>query len=118
MDWRTLGEGAGCVVKTSGKNSGRYKNLLPGGVRGHKGGGGRPKLEVTELAKRLTEEAINRLAYWMRSNDATASVKAATVLLERAHGKPMQAIEHTGKDGGPLNVNVIKFSDEKWTKEQ
>lgn len=52
--------------------------------------GGRPKEnpELKELARSHTTEAVERLAYWMRSDDATASVKASTTLLERAWGKP------------------------------
>ena len=52
--------------------------------------GGRPKEnpELKDLARSYTQESVERLAYWMRSDDATASVKASTTLLERAWGKP------------------------------
>lgn len=65
---------------------------------------GRPKenQELKELAREHTAEAIERLAFWMRSEDPRASVSAAQAILDRGHGKPMQSIEATGKDGEPL----------------
>lgn len=57
--------------------------------------GGRPKEihEVKELARQHTVEAVERLAFWMRSDNAKASVSAASVLLDRGHGKATQFIE-------------------------
>ena len=54
--------------------------------------GGRPKAlrEVTEAARAHTEEAIERLAYWMRSKNPKASIAAANALLDRGWGKPAQ----------------------------
>lgn len=56
--------------------------------------GGRPKEinEVKELARNHTVEALERLAFWMRSDNAKASVSASSSLLERAWGKAPQAI--------------------------
>jgi hypothetical protein len=34
----------------------------------------------------------------------SARVTAANALLDRGFGKPLQSMEHTGKDGGPLEV--------------
>jgi hypothetical protein len=61
--------------------------------------GGRPKeiAEVRELAREHTVEAIAKLAEWMRSDNPKASVSASNALLERAWGKPAQAI--AGVDG-------------------
>lgn len=63
--------------------------------------GGRPKWvsESKELCGARTPEAIERLVYWMRSEDPRASVSAANAILDRALGKPAQAIEHTGQIG-------------------
>lgn len=60
--------------------------------------GGRPKenQEVKELARKHTKAAINRLEYWMNSDNAKASVAASQALLDRGHGKPKQEIEATG----------------------
>jgi len=67
-------------------------------VKGKSGNpSGRPKenAEVKELARQFTNEAIERLAYWMRSDNAKASVAASTTLIERGHGKAQQSIDMT-----------------------
>lgn len=70
--------------------------------------GGRPKSnhDVVDLAKKHTKEAIERLVYWLRSDNAKASVSAASVLLDRAHGKPKQAVQIEDSDGLPLGLSV------------
>ena len=62
---------------------------------------GRPKelKEITKLARERSFEAIERLSYWMRSEDPRASVAACNAILDRGFGKPSQAIEHTGAIG-------------------
>lgn len=62
---------------------------------------GRPKDvgEVKALAKKHTKESIQRLVFWMRSDNASVSLAAAQALLDRGYGKPVQAIEGTGDDG-------------------
>jgi len=61
---------------------------------------GRPKVNayVRDLARAHTEAAINALAEALK-NERT-SVAAATALLDRGYGKPVQEI--VGADGGPL----------------
>ncbi len=57
------------------------------------------------LARVYTPEAIERLAFWLKSDNAKASVSAAAILLDRAWGKPPQS--HTGEDGeGPVDVDL------------
>jgi hypothetical protein len=55
---------------------------------------GRPKenAEVKALAREHAEEAISRLADWVRSDNPKASVSAAIALLDRGFGKPAQSI--------------------------
>jgi hypothetical protein len=81
-------------------------------VKGQSGNpGGRPKEahDVKELARQYTGEAILKLAEWMRSDNAKASVAACNVLLDRGWGKAIQAI--TGEDGGAIKIEVVKFSE-------
>lgn len=57
--------------------------------------GGRPKEqnEVKELAKKYTTDAIARLVFWMKSDNAKASVAASNALLDRGWGKPAQEVD-------------------------
>ena len=82
--------------------------IRPKGGRFQKGQsgnpGGRPKEfnEVRDLARQHTTDAIERLVEWLKSDNAKASVSAATALLDRAWGKPAQNMEVSGRDGAPL----------------
>lgn len=60
---------------------------------------GRPKRdnEVQRLARERSTEAIERLTFWMRSDDPKASVAASIAILNRAFGRPAQAL--TAPDG-------------------
>jgi len=50
--------------------------------------------------------AVNALAHvMMSSNSDSARVTAAIAILDRAFGKPAQAI--TGEDGGPVELSVV-----------
>ena len=70
------------------------------GQSGNPGGRiGVPK-EVRALARTHTEDAINRLVFWMKSEDPRASVAASNSLLDRGYGKPVAPIEmdhHVGE---------------------
>jgi hypothetical protein len=88
---------------------------MPGSGRPFKKGisgnpGGRPKevAEVQKLARTHTKQAINRLVYWMKSDDPRASVAACQALLDRGWGKPTQPTEVGGPDGAPV-VPVINL---------
>jgi hypothetical protein len=71
---------------------------------------GRPKgsPELRDLAREFTAEAIERLAHWMRSDNAKASVAAANSLLDRGWGKPIQAL--SDPDGKPLSAPILNVS--------
>lgn len=81
-------------------------------ARGKKTGGrksGTPNkatADVKAAAQVYTSEAVDKLAYWMRSDNAKASVSACNSLLDRAHGKPPQAL--TDGDGGPLISAIVQ----------
>lgn len=61
---------------------------------------------VRDMARSYTVEAIERLAYWMRSDDSGASVKASDVLLTRAWGKPEQPVV----GDVALKVEIVKLT--------
>lgn len=71
---------------------------------------GRPKVPegVKDLARQFTELSVNTLAEICRKKKAPAAarVMAATALLDRAWGKPVQVNENRN-----LNVNLDSISD-------
>lgn len=70
-----------------------WKKGQSGNPRGRKVETDPAVVEVQALAKQHTKAAIDRLAFWLQSDNAKASVSAATALLDRAHGKPAQSID-------------------------
>lgn len=84
---------------------------------GKRPGAGRPKgvpnratRELKALAADYTEEAVKALVRVMRSKSSsdTAVCTAAGTILAYGHGKPRQAVEHTGAAGGPVEIKVIR----------
>jgi hypothetical protein len=74
--------------------------------------GGRPKEahDVKALARTHTTAAVDRLAFWLMSDNPKASVSAAVALLDRGWGRAPQAL--TGEGGeGPLQA-IIKHIHE------
>lgn len=56
-------------------------------------------------AQKYTTEALETLAKVMRSAESEqARVAASNALLDRGHGKPAQALEHSGPEGGPIRM--------------
>lgn len=61
--------------------------------------------DIKALAQRHTPEALKTLVNIMkRSESDPARVAAAKELLDRAHGKPAQAV--TGEGGGPIALAI------------
>lgn len=72
------------------------------GQSGNPSGRAKADPEFKALCKKHTPEAVERLLHWMRSNkEAGASIKAALAIIEHAHGKPQQPLEHSG------NITVL-----------
>lgn len=82
-------------------------------VKGKTGNpGGRPKktpelAEVESLAKDASPAAIKRLIQWIKSDEARPSITACIAVLDRAFGKPAQALEHKGT----VTHDISSFSD-------
>lgn len=82
----------------------RRRTKTPGSGR-KKGTPNKATAEIKELAREHGPAAIKALAQLLMSADSdTARIAAAKELLDRGYGKPMQAIEHTGNDGGPITL--------------
>lgn len=79
---------------------------------------GRPKgalnkstAEVKKAAQKYTEKALKTLALIMEKGQTEpARVAAARELLDRAHGKPAQPVQHAGEDGGPIAIANLSDS--------
>lgn len=87
-------------------------NQIKSGRGGKRPGAGRPSgrknaatLEIEAAAKEFTGDALAALKrVATKGKSETARVAAAVALLDRGHGRPRQSVEHTGKDGGPIQV--------------
>lgn len=79
------------------------RKLKPRGRPFPKGSSGNPKgrpkehEDVKLAARTYTRESIERLAFWMRSDDPRASVMAADKLLDRGWGRPTQDLKLQGE---------------------
>src|SRR5688572_7442090 len=71
--------------------------------------GGRPKKdpELKEIFNAASPKAAYTLVMLMDHEDPKIALAAADKVLDRSLGKPVQAMEHTGKDG-----DAIKFAKE------
>jgi hypothetical protein len=83
------------------------------GVSGNKGG--RPKgsinkatVELQKLVRKRTPEVIAELIRLsVTAESESARVAACKELLDRGYGRPPQALQVTGEDGGALVHRVI-----------
>jgi len=81
--------------------------LYAGGVPGNKGGG-RPLDAFKAMCQRLasreeTERAVDRI---LRNQNHPAFMGALKWATEHGYGQPRAAIELTGKNGGPIEVDT------------
>ena len=78
--------------------------------------GGRPKMpeEFRQLARENSIPALQVVVNILK-NPASANkdrLKAAEIILDRAWGKPVQGVEMSGRDGGPIEVkHYAKLDD-------
>jgi hypothetical protein len=67
---------------------------------------GRPAHDaVTALAREHATAAIERLVYWLHSDDPDVSIAEAIALLDRGYGRPAHKI--TGPEGEALIPTVV-----------
>ena len=96
---------------------------------GARPGAGRPKgrksaktLEIEAKAKEYAGDALRALAHVaLKSKSDSARVSAATALLDRGYGRPRQAVEHSGGDGPPIAVGIVRVpaiaeTPEEWAE--
>lgn len=100
-------------TQNSEKNRGNVENLKPfkPGQSGNPGGRPKKKLIDEVLAELLgakNSADAKRIAKALIRNAASGDSKAAKLIAERTQGKPLQKVEVTGNDGGPVSL-VINF---------
>lgn len=108
------------IVPVDGNGAERGKR--PGGVTGkgfRKGQSGNPGgvpkglKELKELARKHSTNAIARLAELMEE-DGAVGVAACNSILDRGWGKPTQAVEVSGPEGGPMAFEALEdLTDEQ-----
>jgi hypothetical protein len=92
---------------------------FPKGVSGNPGGVPKTLFPIRAAARKHAESALQTLVDGLKANklfgpgavvtpDWAARLAAATALLDRCFGKPKQAVELTGEDGGPIQVEAVK----------
>ena len=79
------------MAKSSGKSShrGRVENLLPGGVIGHKGGGGRP---TDEFKKKMLALSNSPAAWKFRKDVIEGNPIEERMILNPITGKEMKTL--------------------------
>lgn len=89
---------------------------MPGATEWKKGQSGNPAgskprsynaHELRDLCRQHTQKAVETLIALMDCNSPAVQQRAADSILDRAWGKPSQAIEMTGSEGGPLQVTSL-----------
>lgn len=86
------------------------------GTNGNKNGAPRKDRDLVLWASVYAPECIEKLVSLMRGDQPSVAFNSAKELLDRGFGRPRQAVEMTGADGGDLikSITVIlKRPDEE-----
>lgn len=109
---------SGAAGKPGAKKA-KKKKKMPEGRRWKPGQSGNPSglpkqgLELRDAARSFTEEALETLVRVLRARPPLAKIKAAVAILDRGWGKPAQALQLSGPDGGPIQHTTQDLS--KWS---
>lgn len=88
------------------RESGRMPQRAYAGLAQHA-----KRTAMIERCQAYGEEAVDRLAHWMRSDDGKVSRQAANDILDRGYGRATQAI--SSAEGGPLEVIIRRMGGEE-----
>ncbi|WLS01731.1 hypothetical protein [Shinella oryzae] len=78
------------------------------------------KKDLAEMAKEHAEKALGVLVQIAQGGESEAArVSAANAILDRAYGKPPQALDHKSSDGsmtpGPATIQIVAAEDDSRT---
>ena len=75
--------------------------------------GRKPDVYKARFLKVLeASDALPRLQRILRqTKNEDVFLKALAIVLERGLGKPVQQLEHTGKDGGEIIIKNVNYAD-------
>lgn len=89
------------------KNAG----MFPKGKSGNPGGRQKKTEEqrqLEELCKAKTKDALSTILAIMQSGENERNrLAAAQYVIDRGWGKARQEVEHSGKDGQPIKMNMV-----------
>jgi len=77
------------------------------------GGGGRPPDAFKAMCRELACSAEDGVKIALADNKHPAFLGALKWATEHGYGKPKETLEHTGKDGGAITVQVWQFGNKK-----
>ena len=90
-------------IPAIGRRPGRPKGLpKPPGSGRQPGTPNRCTADVKAVAQKYSAKAVATLVKLLNNPDPRVQATAARELLDRAHGKPMQAMEHSGPNGAAI----------------
>ena len=94
------------IERESAKSTRKRGGARPGAGR-PKGGKNAATLELEALARACAPAAFAALKIIAKKGASEAArVAAACAILDRGYGKPRQAVEHSGPEGGPVEIAV------------
>ena len=73
--------------------------------------------DVGTLARRKTEEVIDALAAWVKSNNDRAALAAATILLDRGWGKVDARVDPIGAPITVIRAPTVAEDSEAWEQQ-
>lgn len=99
--------------KSPPSRPGKHGGLLLSGNPGNIGGTGRPPDAFKAMCRELACSAEQAAALILTKPDHPAFIGALKWATENGYGKPVESIEHSGPNGGPIAVQVWQFGARK-----
>lgn len=110
-----MNESRRCTAHSSQTGERCKRSAIKGGTVCASHGGRAPQVKKSakERLEELIEPALAGLHKALKSNDLGSIVKASQIVLDRTGFHPSQAIELTGKNGGPIETQEVGLEIEK-----